>query len=78
MEEPIVVRKKPYWLVLEAGEYQWCACGRSATQPFCDGSHQGTGLLPVAFTLQQKERVMLCACKYAITPPFCDGSHRGL
>jgi CDGSH-type Zn-finger protein len=25
---------------VEAGkDYFWCACGRSASQPFCDGSH---------------------------------------
>lgn len=78
MEEPVIVRKKPYWLELEAGEYLWCACGRSANQPFCDGSHKETTFQPVRFVLEKKDRVYLCACKYAVTPPFCDGSHRGL
>jgi CDGSH-type Zn-finger protein len=31
----------------EAGTYWWCACGRSKGQPFCDGSHKGTGLRPI-------------------------------
>lgn len=78
MEEPVVVRKKPYWMELEPGEYLWCSCGRSATQPFCDGSHQGTMFQPVKFLMEKKDRVYLCACKCAMTPPFCDGSHRGL
>ncbi len=30
-------------LVEEGKEYWWCACGQSADQPFCDGSHKGTG-----------------------------------
>ncbi len=25
-----------------AKSYWWCACGRSKSQPFCDGSHKGT------------------------------------
>ena len=76
MEE--VIRKKPYWMELEPGEYLWCSCGKSASQPFCDGSHEGTLFQPVKFVMEKKERVYLCACKYAMTPPFCDGSHRGL
>ncbi|SEQ69378.1 Iron-binding zinc finger CDGSH type [Amphritea atlantica] len=61
---------------LKEGEtYCWCACGRSATQPFCDGSHQGTGLDPVVFVARKSETVFLCRCKQTATPPLCDGSH---
>ena len=26
--------------------YYWCSCGKSAKQPFCDGSHKGTEFTP--------------------------------
>ena len=45
MAEPIVAQKAPYAKELEAGKtYYWCACGKSANQPFCDGKHKDTGL----------------------------------
>ena len=51
-EEPIIAAKKPSKTDLKAGEkYFWCACGRSSAQPFCDGSHRGTGLTPMAVTV---------------------------
>lgn len=62
---------------LQQGEtYYWCACGRSAAQPFCDGSHQGTGLAPVVFVASKTETVFLCTCKQTLNPPRCDGSHK--
>ncbi|MBU2966577.1 CDGSH iron-sulfur domain-containing protein [Amphritea sp. 2_MG-2023] len=59
----------------EGDTYVWCACGRSATQPFCDGSHKGTGIDPVVFVASKSETVFLCNCKQTLTPPLCDGSH---
>ena len=39
---PIVAQKAPYGVEVEAGKtYYWCTCGRSAKQPFCDGTHKG-------------------------------------
>lgn len=35
-----IPQKGPYILEMEPGKYAWCTCGRSATQPFCDGSHK--------------------------------------
>ncbi|MEW8561063.1 MAG: CDGSH iron-sulfur domain-containing protein, partial [Candidatus Thiodiazotropha sp.] len=47
MDKPVVAAKQPIDVELDAGrEYWWCACGRSSNQPFCDGSHQGTGIEP--------------------------------
>lgn len=68
----------PFLLELAPGEYRWCACGRSKNPPFCDGSHAGSGVEPVPFTIAERRtpaRVWLCGCKRTRTPPFCDGSH---
>lgn len=78
MAEPVVVQTFPYTLELEAGEYWWCACGRSQNQPFCDGSHKETGFTPVPFSLEEKTQVWLCGCKHSGDKPFCDGTHKRL
>ena len=67
MTEPVVVQKKPYVIELEAGTYWWCACGLSKNQPFCDGSHKGTGLSPKELKLEEKSKVGLCGCKHTGT-----------
>ena len=75
-EEPIVAQAGPYEVDVEEGKrYFWCRCGRSKTQPFCDGAHKGTGIKPVAFTAESTETVYLCGCKQTEDEPFCDGSH---
>ena len=79
MSEATVAQKGPYIVELEEGrEYWWCACGRSKNQPFCDGSHQGTGFSPVGFVAEKSGKRGLCGCKRSATPPFCDGTHSGL
>lgn len=76
MEEPVCVRKEPYAVEVEAGKtYYWCSCGKSAIQPFCDGTHSGTGFHSVHFTPETSETIFLCACKRTKSPPFCDGTH---
>ena len=78
MESPEIYDKKPAVLNLEAGVYWWCSCGKSQKQPFCDGSHKGTGMKPIKFELEEAERVALCNCKHSATKPRCDGSHSRL
>ena len=78
MTEPLITQRQPYPMDLEPGDYFWCACGRSAKQPFCDGSHKGTGITPVKFSIEEPKRVFLCGCRHSGTPPFCDGSHSTL
>lgn len=79
MEEPKIAQKAPYAVKVEEGKtYYWCACGRSESQPFCDGSHKVTSFTPVAFTAEKSETVYLCGCKHTKNPPFCDGTHAKL
>lgn len=69
--------RAPLVVHLKEGEtYAWCACGRSRNQPFCDGSHQGTGIDPVVFIAEADADVALCMCKHTGTPPICDGTHK--
>ncbi len=78
MTEPTVAQKSPYAVELAPGDYWWCACGQSKRQPFCDGSHKGSGIDPMKFTVTEAQRVWLCGCKRSAGKPFCDGSHSGL
>ncbi len=76
--EPNIAQKSPYVQKVEAGTYYWCACGRSKSQPYCDGSHKGTGFAPIKEEVTGANMLAWCGCKHTKTPPFCDGSHSRL
>ena len=79
MSEPEIGGRAPIPVEVEAGKsYWWCACGRSKTQPFCDGSHKETGIAPVAWTAEQIGQSYFCGCKHSNNEPLCDGSHAKL
>ncbi|MCF8230248.1 MAG: CDGSH iron-sulfur domain-containing protein [Bacteroidales bacterium] len=78
MEKIKIADKKSKMMEMEPGDYYWCACGRSKNQPFCDGSHQGTGIQPLHTKIEEKKQVFWCMCKHSASKPFCDGSHRQL
>lgn len=78
MDNPTVADKKPAVFEIEPGDYFWCRCGRSKSQPYCDGSHAGTSFSPQKFTITEKRKVALCNCKATKNTPFCDGTHKTL
>jgi CDGSH iron-sulfur domain-containing protein 3 len=79
MSEPDIGGRAPIPVEVEAGKsYWWCACGRSKTQPFCDGSHKVTSFTPVEFKAAKNEKVFFCTCKRSGKKPLCDGSHKKL
>ena len=79
MSEPVVAQKAPYPVDVEAGKsYFWCSCGKSAKQPFCDGSHKGTDFNPLKFEATETKTVYFCGCKKTANSPLCDGAHKSL
>ncbi len=76
-EQPEFGGRRSIRVAVEAGKsYWWCACGRSKSQPFCDGSHTVTRFRPIEFKAEKSEDVWFCACKRSNKKPFCDGSHK--
>lgn len=74
---PKMTQKKSYKIEVEAGKnYSWCACGLSSTQPFCDGSHKGTGFAPTIYKAEENKVVGFCGCRMSKTGAICDGAHK--
>lgn len=74
--QTVVAQKGPFPVEVEAGKkYFWCACGRSAKQPLCDGAHKGTGLKPMEFIAEKTGTAFFCGCKQTNRKPMCDGTH---
>jgi CDGSH iron-sulfur domain-containing protein 3 len=65
----------PIMVELEAGTHYWCSCGKSNTEPFCDGSHKGTNFVPLEFIVETKKKAGLCTCGRTKKAPYCDGTH---
>ena len=78
MAEPNIAAKAPIVREMEPGTYWWCSCGKSQTQPFCDGTHKGTEFRPIKVELTEKRTLAWCACKHSKNAPYCDGTHAGL
>jgi len=75
--QAIVASKTPFPVDVEAGkDYYWCSCGRSATQPFCDGKHQGSAFTPIKYTAEESKTVYFCGCKQSAAGQLCDGTHQ--
>jgi CDGSH iron-sulfur domain-containing protein 3 len=77
MTQPVRAADAPFAVNVEAGkDYWWCACGRSKTQPFCDGSHKGGPFTPKKFSATEAKTVYFCGCKASAHAPLCDGTHK--
>jgi len=76
MAEVVIAQKKSFVVELKEGTYFWCKCGRSKNQPFCDGSHSGTGFSPVKFEITEAKKYALCGCKHSGKQHICDGTHK--
>jgi CDGSH iron-sulfur domain-containing protein 3 len=79
-QEPKCAQKAPYVIEEQPGKKFWCACGHSAKQPYCDGSHARlqTGISPIPVDITEAKKVAWCGCKQSKNKPFCDGTHRSL
>ena len=76
---PHIAQKSPYAVAVEAGKSYWyCTCGKSARQPFCDGSHKGSAFAPKEYVAAQSETVYFCGCKHSGNGITCDGTHQKL
>jgi CDGSH-type Zn-finger protein len=79
MAKPEIAATSPFAVDVEQGkDYYWCACGRSKSQPFCDGSHKGSEFAPLKYTAMETKTVHFCGCKHSGKAPLCDGTHRTL
>ena len=57
----VIAARVPIKVDVEAGKDYWfCTCGRSETQPFCDGSHSGTEFAPLLWTAEKSEAKWFC------------------
>ncbi len=75
-DAPKIAGRSPIRTKVEEGKtYFWCTCGRSESQPFCDGSHQGSSFAPMKYEAEETGDVFFCACKHSKKAPMCDGSH---
>lgn len=79
MSKPEIAQKSPYAIEVEAGKsYWWCSCGKSQSQPFCDGSHKGSEFTPVEHKAAETGTVYFCGCKNSKLGTLCDGTHKNL
>jgi glutamate synthase domain-containing protein 2/CDGSH-type Zn-finger protein len=77
MKNPVIADNKPVQVTLLKGqEYHFCTCGKSKSQPFCDGSHAGTPFTPRVIVPEEDGEAWLCACKHTGNTPYCDGTHK--
>lgn len=68
----------PYNVYLQQGKvYNWCSCGISLTNPWCNGlcNFNATRCRPITFNVDTSAYFKLCNCKISANAPFCNGTH---
>lgn len=66
MEKPDITNREPVAIEVKKGEDYWCCtCGKSKTQPFCDGSHKDSECKPFHYTATKDTTELFCANKEA-------------
>uniref|UniRef100_A0A1A9ZX17 Iron-binding zinc finger CDGSH type domain-containing protein n=1 Tax=Glossina pallidipes TaxID=7398 RepID=A0A1A9ZX17_GLOPL len=80
-ENGAIYDKKPFKIHLDQNKlYSWCLCGKSKSQPICDGTHKNEflkiKLRPIRFKVEKTGDYWLCNCKHTKHRPFCDGTHK--
>lgn len=78
MDKPTIAGRKPIKATLKPSGQFWCSCGESTNQPWCDGSHKGTGFTPLKIAVDEETEAHMCLCKHTKNPGYCDGSHSKL
>jgi CDGSH-type Zn-finger protein len=72
MSEAVAAQEGLFAVALRAGtNHAWRGCGRSATRPVRDRSHERTSGAPVV----SKAEPHLCGCGTSQGRPYCDRSH---
>ncbi len=56
---PKISQKSPYISDEKAGRKTFCTCGLSSKNPYCDGSHKGTGFSPEIVILEEDKKSSL-------------------
>lgn len=68
------LRKGPYLCEEDGSRKFYCRCGESKNQPYCDGTHKGTGVSPMPVE-PKVGKVAWCGCRKSGNLPYCDGTH---
>ncbi|TMW44945.1 hypothetical protein DOY81_009978, partial [Sarcophaga bullata] len=64
-ENGVIFDKKPFKIHLDQNKvYSWCLCGKSKSQPICDGTHKNEflkiKLRPIRFKVEKTGDYWLC------------------
>lgn len=74
----MAIQKRPYVVQETAGTKYYCMCGNTKNDPYCDGSHKGSGITPMKVEIAEDRHCAYCGCRQSQELPFCDGTHTTL
>jgi len=55
---PKIAQKSSYIIDEKARRREFCTCGLSSKNPYCDESHKGTGFSPKIIELEEEKEVV--------------------